>query len=160
GQPTTVTFAAAGGGRVSALVSALSATQATVVVPNGAVTGTIELTTQGGTAASSTTFTVDVQGYELTVAPSAASAVQRTSAVYVVSVTSSTGSFTQLATLSVSGLPAGVSASFDPVQITAGASSTLSVSLANVDLAAGSYPFTINSSALADGSPLLRTASA
>src|SRR5262249_8841636 len=107
-----------------------------------------------------TTFTVDVQGYELTVAPSAASAVQRTSAGYVVSVTSSTGSFTQLATLSVSGLPAGVSAGFGPVQITPRARSALGVSLANVDLAAGSYPFTINSSALVDGSPLLRTASA
>lgn len=85
--------------------------------------------------------------------------MQRASAVYVASITSSE-TFSQLVTLSTTGLPAGVTASFGPGQITSGATSTLSVSLANVDLSPGSYPFTIQGTALVDGSPLVRTASA
>jgi RHS repeat-associated protein len=159
GGTTTVTFAGSNGTRLPALINSLTATQAVALVPNAAVTGTIELTTPGGQAVTNQPFTVEVEGYQLTVAPSAASAVQRTHAIYVVAITSAT-TFSQLATLSASGLPSGVTASFSPQQITAGASSTLSLNLANVDLAAGSYSFSIQATALVDGSPLVRTAAA
>ena len=157
--PTTVTFAGSNASRVSALVSSLTATQAEVIVPNAAVTGTIRLTTPGGQAETSQPFTVDFQGYQLNISPSSASAVQLTSAVYVASITSST-TFSQLASLSVNGLPPGVVANFNPDQLTAGASSTLNINLANANLSPGSYPFTIHATALVEGSPLVRTASA
>ncbi len=52
---TAVTF---GGGK-KALFTVLSYTQITATVPVGAVTGTIQVTTSGGTAISSTAFTVN-----------------------------------------------------------------------------------------------------
>lgn len=139
-----------------------SPTEVRVTVPNGAVTGPIRLTNSFGSAVTNGPFTVTTPqpGFEVTVAPSSATAVQNGAAIYVVYVTSSQTTFTQLAALSTTGLPGGVGVTFDPPQITAGASSTLTVSLANSNVSQGSYPFTIRASANVDGSPLVRTASA
>jgi len=113
-------------------------------VPNGAVTGPIDLTTSGGKATTSSSYFVQTQqDYTLTIAPSTATAVQGSTATYVVSVSSQQATFTQLASLSATGLPAGVTASFNPPQITAGASSTLSLSLSGA-LAPSSYSFTVS----------------
>ncbi|HET9713615.1 MAG TPA: IPT/TIG domain-containing protein, partial [Pyrinomonadaceae bacterium] len=123
----SVTFAG-GSGRLPALVTAASATQVTVTVPNGAITGVVELTHTGGTASTATPFTVDTeQDFVLTVAPSTTTAVQGGSGTYVVYVTSTQSTFSQLASLTATGLPAGITATFDPAQITAGAGSTLNL---------------------------------
>jgi RHS repeat-associated protein len=135
-----------------------SPSEVRATVPNGAVTGVIELTTAGGVAATSNNFIVDTrQDYQLTAAPSAATAVQGSTATYVIYLTSPQTTFTQLATLAVTDAPAGVMASFAPAQITAGARSTLSLSLAGT-LSPGSYALTVRGSALADGRELIRTA--
>lgn len=152
----SVTFQGAGGTRLPALITFSGAAETHVVVPNGAVTGNIDLTTTGGRATSPSPFAVDsLQDFRLTVAPSSATAVRGGTATYIVSVNSDQSTFTQLARLSVSGLPASVTATFAPAQITSGANSTLSVSPPSA-LAAGSYQFTITAVAEADGHDVSR----
>lgn len=160
GEPT-VTFAGRGEIRLPALVTFASRTQVQVTVPNAAVTGRIRLTNTYGQATTNQDFIVNAsQDFQVSVAPSTATAVQRTTATYVVQVTSSHATFTQLARLTATGLPAGVDASFEPSQITAGASSTLTLNLANANLAAGSYSFTINAAADIDGNEAVRSVQA
>lgn len=147
GIDPTVTFAGTNG-RMPALVNSANATEVHVTVPNGAITGVIELTHVGGTAATATPFTVDSeQNFQLTVAPSTTTAMQGGSGTYVVYITSQQSNFSQLASFTATGLPAGITANFDPAQITAGASSTLTLKL-NGTIAPGSYSLTIH--ALAD----------
>jgi RHS repeat-associated protein len=155
----SVTFAGSNV-RLPALVSSASATQVVATVPNGAITGTIELTHLGGTAATATPFTVDTeQDFQLTVAPSTTTAVQGGSGTYVVYVTSAQSTFSQLASLTATGLPAGVTATFNPAQITAGANSTLTLMLSGT-IAPGSYPLTIHGVASVAGHDLEHTAGA
>ncbi len=160
--PTTVTFAGSGGARLQALATLVTPAEVQVIVPNAAVTGLIELSNALGSTSTASPFTVEPgdEDYQLTIAPSSATTVQRSTATYVVYVTSSLSTFSQLVSLSATGLPPGVEATFTPDQITAGATSILSVSLANVDLAAGSYSFTIQGSGQINGSELVRSASA
>ena len=160
-SPTSVTFSGRSGTRAPAQVTFTSPTEVRALVPSAAVTGPIELTNPLGRAVTSIAFSVEQEeGYQLTITPSFASAVQRTSATYVVFVTSSQANFSQLVTLSAMGLPTGARATFDPPQITAGASSTLNVSLADADLSPGSYSFTIRGVGLVEGRELARMASA
>jgi RHS repeat-associated protein len=157
----SVTFEGANGARLTALVTSSTPTEVSVLVPNAAVTGVIKLTNAGGTASAPSPFVVESeQDFRLTVAPSVATAVQGGTAVYVVSVSSDQPSFSQMATLSVSGLPNGVNATFDPEQITAGARSTLSLSLGGSGLAPGSYQFGIKAVAQVEGRELSRTSNA
>lgn len=159
GNDPTVTFAGSNG-RLPALVSSASATEVHTSVPNGAITGVIELTHVGGTAATATPFTVDSeQDFQLTVAPSTTTAVQGGSGTYLVYVTSTQGSFSQLASLTATGLPTGITATFDPAQITAGASSTLTLNLSGT-IAPGAYPLTIHGVAGVAGQDVEHTAGA
>lgn len=159
GDPA-VTFAGNGGSRVPALVTSASANEVHVTVPNGAFTGFIELSHTGGTATTATPFTVDTeQDFQLTIAPSTTTAVQGGAGTYVVYVTSTQLTFSQLASLSATGLPAGITPTFGPAQITAGASSTLTLQLSGT-IAPGSYPFTIHGVASVAGNDLERTAGA
>ena len=160
--PTVVTFAGNNNTRIPALVTLVTPTEVRALVPNGAVTGIIDLTNALGRAVTATAFTVEPgqNDYQITLAPSSTSAVQRSSATYVVFLTSPLTTFSQLISLTVTGLPAGASAQFNPPQITAGASSTLSVNLANADLPPATYSFTVRASGLVNGSELVRTASA
>jgi RHS repeat-associated protein len=158
---TTVTFTGAGGSRINALVRSASLAEVQTTVPNGAVTGPIEVVNVLGRAMTNGSFTVDPQqSFQLTVAPSSATAIQRGTATYVISVTSPQSTFTQLARLSTLNLPAGARATFEPAQITAGATSTLSVSLNDVDLSPNSYSFTIRAAADIEGLEMVQTASA
>lgn len=156
----SVTFAGNNGTRVPALVNSASATEVHVTVPNGAFTGLIELSHVGGTASTATAFTVDTeQDFQLTVAPSTTTAVQGGAGTYVVYVTSAQATFSQLASLTTTGLPAGITATFSPAQITAGANSTLTVQLSGT-ISPGSYPFTIHGVDSVAGNDLERTAGA
>ncbi|HEX2270188.1 MAG TPA: IPT/TIG domain-containing protein, partial [Pyrinomonadaceae bacterium] len=155
-----VTFAGNNGARVPALVTSATATEVRVTVPNGAFTGLIELSNAGGTAATATPFTVDTeQDFQLTVAPSTTTAVQGGSGTYVVFITSAQNTFSQLTTLTATGLPTGITATFDPAHITAGANSTLTLQLSGT-ISPGSYPFTIRGVASIAGNDLERTAGA
>jgi len=158
---TSVTFAGEDATRLPALISSISSTEVRVNVPMGSVTGPIELTTPNGTAVTNGDFTVELsQDFEVTAAPSAIPAVERGTGTCVIHVTSAQPTFTQLARLSAVGLPAGVQANFDAPQITAGATSTLSLLLANSTVAAGSYSFTVRAAANIDGREHVRTATA
>ena len=158
---TSVTFASPDNTRLQALVTSSNATEVHVTVPNGAVTGRIELTNAWGQATTDADFVIEEsQDFQVTAAPSSATAVQRGQATYMVYVSSQQASFTQLARLSTSGLPEGARATFRAAQVTAGDKATLSVSLANVNLSAGSYPFTIKATAEIDGHEIVRTVNA
>ena len=155
-----VTFAGNNGTRVPALVTVASATEVRVTVPNGAFTGLIELSHNGGTAATATAFTVDTeQEFQLTVAPSTTTAVQGGAGTFVIYVTSQQNTFSQLANLTATGLPEGITATFNPAQITAGANSTLTLQLAGT-IAPGNYPFSIHGTASIFGNNVERVAGA
>lgn len=155
-----VTFAGANGTRLPALVKSATQAEVRVLVPNAALSGLIELTNAGGTATTPGLFAIDApQDFTLTVAPSTATAVQGSAATYVLYLTSGQDAFSQLASLTATGLPAGVTASFNPAQITAGANSVLTLQLSGT-LATGSYPFTVRSVAHVEGNDVTRTASA
>ena len=160
--PTVVTFTGGNNSRLPAVVTFVSATSVRALVPNGAVTGVIELMNNLGRAATSTSFTVDpgLNDYRLTIAPSSTTVVQAGSATFVVFLTSPSTRFGQLVSLSAMGLPAGATAEFTPQQITAGSRSTVNVKLSGTSPQPGSYSFAIRGSALVDGSELARTATA
>ncbi|MEK6324767.1 MAG: peptidoglycan DD-metalloendopeptidase family protein [Acidobacteriota bacterium] len=160
--PTVVTFAGSNNSRLAALVTFVTPTSVRTIVPNGAVTGVIDLTNSLGRADTATAFTVDPgqNDYRLTIAPSSTTAVQASTATFVVFVTSPSSTFSQLVSLTATGLPPGATAEFKPLQITAGALSTLSVKLSGTNPGPGSYSFTIRGSGLVDGSELVRTANA
>ena len=155
-----VTFAGGNGTRKAALVTSATQTEVHVLVPNAALSGLIELTNAGGTATTLGLFAVDApQEFQLTVAPSTATAVQGSAATYLLYLTSGQSAFNQMASLKATGLPAGVTASFDPAQITAGGNSVLTLQLSGA-LAQGSYPFTVRAVANVEGSDVTKTASA
>jgi RHS repeat-associated protein len=154
---TTVTFAGPDNLRLPALINFVSATEVRTTVPNGAVTGRIELTNAGGVALTSQDFIVDeTQDFQVTAAPASATVLQGGQATFIVYVTSTQTTFSQLAQLSAAGLPGAVTATFRPPQITAGGKTTLSVNLADTNLSPGSYSFTINASAHIDGHEVVR----
>jgi RHS repeat-associated protein len=157
---TVVTFAGSGTSRLQALLTSVTPTSVQAVVPNGAMTGTITLTNAQGSATSATPFTVDPgqNDYQLIAAPASATAVQGSAATFVIYLTSPKTTFSQLVSLSTSGLPAGVTASLTPQQVTAGARATLQLNISSL-LAAGSYSFTVRGSGLVNGAELVRTAS-
>ncbi|MFY9554255.1 MAG: IPT/TIG domain-containing protein, partial [Blastocatellia bacterium] len=158
---TVVTFAGVNNSRLPALATFVSTTSVRALVPNGAVSGVIDLTNNLGRAATATAFTVDPgqNDYRLTLAPSSATAVQAGAATFVVFLTSPSSTFSQLVSLSATDLPLGATAEFQPQQITSGAISTLSLKLSGTNPGPGSYQFTIRASALVNGSELVRTAS-
>jgi RHS repeat-associated protein/uncharacterized repeat protein (TIGR01451 family) len=159
--PATVFFAGPNNTQLSAKINFASSTQLAVVVPDGAVTGNIQVTNPTGTATSAAPFTVGPrQDFTVTVSPGTATVPQSSTTSFVVAVTSAQTSFTQMASLSVAGLPQGVATAFTPTQITAGANSTLALDLGAVDLQPGNYSFTIHAKTTIDGKQQDRTATA
>jgi hypothetical protein len=97
----------------TAAFSVNSDTQITATVPAGASTGTINVTTPGGTATSNASFTVTSPDFSLSAFPTTQTIRPGGSASYTVTVTPS-GGFSGNVALSVSGLPAGANATFNP----------------------------------------------
>jgi len=88
------------------------------------------------------TRTITVQpDFSLAASPSSRTIVQGAGTTYTATVTASTG-FSGTVSLSVSGLPAGASASFSPASISTSGSSSLSVST-SATTPPGSYPLTV-----------------
>lgn len=79
--------------------------------------------------------------YSVTATPASQSVTQGNSTSYTVTVTPS-GGFTGAVNLSVSGLPSGATASFNPASVTTSGSSTLTVTTASTT-PTGSFPLTI-----------------
>ncbi|MFE9424958.1 carbohydrate binding domain-containing protein [Kitasatospora sp. NPDC006697] len=103
---------------------------------SGSHTATYNLTVTGGTTTND---------FSLTASPAAGS-VQAGSGSTATIATAVTSGSAQSVALSVSGAPAGVTASLSPASVTAGAGSTLTVSTTSAT-AAGTYPLTITGTA-------------
>lgn len=152
-----VTFTGSNNARIPALVSSSTATQVQVTVPNGVITGPIELTTSAGKTTSTSVFSVQAsQDFAITLAPATAMALQGGQATFLLTLTSDDPNFTQLATLSAPSLPSGIKASFNPAQITAGGSSTVTMVIPG-NISSGGYDFTFEAKALVDGSEKSKT---
>jgi hypothetical protein len=124
--------------------SVASDTQLSFTVPAGAASGPIAVTTLGGTARSTSNFTVT--DFALSATPSSRTISRGGTATFTVTVTPISG-FTGPVTLSASNLPAGVKAaafSTNPVTIaTTSASSTLTISTKH-SVNRGTYTVTIS----------------
>jgi RHS repeat-associated protein len=94
--------------------------------------------------------------FALTAVPGAADLIQGQSVSFVLSLNAANG-FSQLASLAVTGVPAGVTASFKPQQIAGGQPSILTLT-APAGQAAGPANLNISASATVDGIPLAHSA--
>jgi len=150
GATPQVTLNQQGGGTIPAPVSSANANSLSFVIPSGAATGAITVTANGQSASSATSLTVVASStFTLTTAPGSATLLSGQTTTYQVSLASANG-FSQPASLTVSGVPLGISVSFQPPQITAGQFSVLTLTAA-VAQAASSSQLTINASASVQG---------
>src|SRR5580765_1698077 len=157
GSSTQITLAQQGGGTINAPISTATASSIAFVIPAGAATGAITVTTGGQSATSTATLQVTAaSSFTVTAGPATATVLQGRSSAYSISVDSADG-FTQLAKLSVGGLPSGVTASFAPPQITAGQISILTVT-APAGQPTGNSTLIVTASATVDGLPSTQTA--
>ncbi len=131
---STVTF-----NGTAATPTSWSATSIVAPVPAGATTGNVVVTV-GGIATNGPLFTVTTPDFSLSTTPSSATVTAGSPASYTENITA-TGGFTGSVSLSVSGLPAGASGTFNP-NPASGASSALTVTTSSTT-PAGSYVFTV-----------------
>lgn len=158
GGTPQVVLASQGGGTIAAPVASFTATSITIVVPSGAASGTFTVAAGGQSTTSATPLNiVSPSSFILAAAPNSLNVIQGQSSTYSVSLSSANG-FNQLATLSVTGVPAGVTASFSPAEITPGQTSILTLSAPAVQ-PPGSTPLVISASATVNGIQITQTAS-
>lgn len=143
-------------GNAPAVVQSASSTQLVVTVPATAQTGPIAVTTTAGTG-QSPLFTVQRdQAFDLQSSPAQLSVMQGSQASAVITLASSgVRAYEGLAKLSITGLPAGITARFEPAQISAQQSGQLILSAAD-SAALGSSTLTLQASATLDGLPWVR----
>lgn len=158
GFPPQIMLQKQGGGTISAPLSSFTDNSVAFVIPTGATTGALTVTSANGQSASSATplTVVASSDFGITATPGTAELIRGQSVAYSVSLASDSG-FTQLATLNVGGLPAGATASFKPQQITAGQSSVLTVSVPPAH-PLGISDLSISASSVVDGITLNRAA--
>ncbi|MCA1614544.1 MAG: DUF4214 domain-containing protein [Acidobacteria bacterium] len=147
-----------GGGTIAAPLSGFAADSLTFVIPTGAAPGPLRVTAPNGQTATSASQLdiVASSNFNLVTLPSTADVIRGQSVSYTVSLDSTSG-FTQLATLGVTGLPAGATATFKPQQITAGQTSILDVTTP-AGLAVGAVNLNVTAAATVDGIPLDKSA--
>ncbi len=158
GVAPQLTMSKLGGGTIAAPLSSLSNTSVSFVVPTGAATGNLAVSLGGGVAATtaqpytlstSTSFTVST-------VPGVANLIQGQSVTYAVTLASTNG-FSQLAALSVTGVPTGVTASFSPAQITAGQTSLLTLTASANQVIAANQALSVTAAATIDGIAVSQT---
>ena len=126
-------------------VSGSGSSTLTVTTASTTPTGTYTLTITGtsGTLSHSATVTLVVQGpdFSLSATPTSLTVAQGSSGTYTATVGALNG-FTGTVSLSVSGLPTGATAGFNPTSIAGSGSSSLTISVASTT-ATGTYTLTI-----------------
>ena len=159
GTATQISLPQLGSGTVNPPPTSIGTAAVSFVIPAGAATGLITIATATGSATSAASFTVTPStGFTLRATPASASLIQGQSASYSVSLASSNG-FDQLAQLSVTGVPSGITASFTPTAITAGQFSILTLTApANQPIAPANL--TISAAATVDGLPVTQSGTA
>jgi RHS repeat-associated protein len=159
GTSAQVNIAKQGGGTISAPVGTVSATSLTFTVPAGATTGPFSILVNSGTATSAQAVTVTPStNFTLSAAPGLANLIQGQSVTIAASLASSTG-FNQLAALTATGVPSGVTAAFNPMSITAGQTAILTLT-APTNQPIGLSNLTVTASATVQGFPVSQSATA
>jgi hypothetical protein len=121
--------------------SALASPFSVMYSTPGTYVASFRVTDNGGLTSPPATRTITVPNYSLTAASSSQTAAPGGRVSYTATVTAQTG-FPGTVAFSVSGLPPGVSASFNPASVTASGSTTLTVST-SASTPTGSYPLTM-----------------
>ncbi len=156
GEVGQVTLVQQGGGAIPATVTASSPTMLTFIVPSGAATGLMTVSVAGETVSSASPLTiVPSQTFDLAVEPGTVD-VQQGQTVSVAIKATSTSGLTQLATLGVTGLPTGVTGTFQPPQITAGQTVMLTLTASSAQ-ASGTTPFEVTATVNIEGLDVLQT---
>jgi RHS repeat-associated protein len=156
----SVTFAGASA-RLAAAISSATGTQLHVVVPEGVVTGAVQVTA-GGTTVTGPVFTVAAPNeleYALIAGPSTIRLVPGGRASFEVQLGANSSIFTGLVQLRVEGLPAGVTASFQPGFVSAGQLARLELKAA-ATAAAGTFPLQVKGANISTTSEAEQTAAA
>lgn len=123
-----VTMPAQAGGTINVPIANFNNTSISATIPPGATTGPLTATLEQQSATTAGAFTVEPSSdFTLSALPAAADIIRGQSTSYNVKLNSADG-FSQLASLSTSAMPAGVTASFSPSQIAAGQNSILTLS--------------------------------
>ena len=140
-----------GGGTMMAPVTHADNAGIAFAIPTGVTTGPITVTVDGqNTVSAQPLEIVPSSTYAITVQPAAADVIRGQSvAAYRISLGSDSG-FTRLATLSVSGLPPGVNASFSPAVITTDQISMLTLTVPTGQPLSNT-PLTITATAAIEG---------
>jgi RHS repeat-associated protein len=150
GLTPLVTLSQQGGGTIPAPVTSFSSSNLAFVIPSGAATGPVTVFVDGLSGVSAGSLTViPSSGFTLSAGPATATLLPGESTTIQISSSSANG-FSQLATLNVAGLPAGVTAQFQPSQITAGQFSLLTLS-APASQSPSSSQITVTASATVQG---------
>ena len=149
---TTVKF-----NTTNAIITSMSATALTTTVLQGATTGLITVTTSAGSGTSTAPFTVvPRQDFSIAAGPTAVQIAPGGSASYSVTLQGQ-GTFTQLASLSVTNLPTGATAVFTPPYIGPSGTSIMTIT-ANATTPVGTRLLEVMATASSDGGPVTRTA--
>jgi PKD repeat protein len=107
----------------------------------GTYTASLTVTDNNGAASQPATRTITVTDFSLSATPASTTVMGGAGATYTATVTPLTG-FSGTVNFTVSGLPSGATASFNPASVTASGSTTLSVST-SASTPVGTYPLTI-----------------
>ena len=143
-------------GGVPAVIVSGSATQLVVTVPPAAQTGPITVSNAQGSGESPVFTVLREQDFGITASPAALRIMQSSNAAAALQL-NSVGSqpYEGLARLSVTGLPAGVTAAFDPPQLSAVQTGRLVLSAAST-APLGTASLVIRSEAVLNGLPWVR----
>jgi hypothetical protein len=148
-----------GGGTLTPPLSSFTNSALAFVIPAGAATGPLTANVNGASASSASPLTiVPSSTFTITALPPTANLIQGQSVAYSVQLSSASG-FNQLAQLSVTGVPSGVTASFSPASITAGQTSILNLS-APLGQATGTTALSISAAATVNGFPVTQSGAA
>ena len=154
GSAPQVSMPKQGGGTIGQTLSSASPTSITFAIAAGTATGPVTLSNGNAVVSSSSPFTVTAANtFSLTASPPSANLIMGQTVSYAAQLSSSSG-FTELAALSVSGVPGGVTASFVPASITAGQTAILTLTApANQPLSANNS-LSISAAAAVNGIPV------
>lgn len=148
---TTVRF-----NNATAIITAVTATNLTTTVPQGATTGLVTITTPGGTAIGAQPFTVTTsQDFSLAAAPGQVTVVRgQPTTAQIQATNGGTNPVTGFISLAATGLPTGMSGSFTPTQIAGGQVATLTLNSGTAPT--GLATITISATAVIDGQTIVR----
>ena len=158
GTSPQVSMPAQGGGTIIEPVSTSTPTSITFQLVAGTTTGKLTITSGTTVGVSALSFTVTASStFSLSAAPPAATVIRGQSVSYALTLDSPNG-FTQLADLSVTSAPAGLTTSLKPTSITAGQTAVLTVTAPAGQPVSGPTPLTVKAAATVDGVAITQTA--